>query len=122
MEGTRALAKHTPRVRKCSHTSILPNPIQNGKFPKFDRGTDPGGCKSSPGRDADVMKRYERLQWVSWFYQGDPNPFRLLGQISAQYGVTHVVTERNYRPTQYDSLQVVYKDAYYCIYALAPKK
>ncbi len=78
--------------------------------------------KSAPNRDADVMKRYERLQWVSWFYQGDPNPFRLLGQISAQYGVTHVVTERNYRPTQYDSLQVVYKDAYYCIYALAPKK
>ena len=75
--------------------------------------------KSAPDRDADVMEWYERLQWVSWFYQGS-QPCKLLGDIAARYGVTQVVTERDYRPTQCDALQVVYKDAYYRIYALPP--
>ena len=73
--------------------------------------------KSAPDRDADVMEWYERLQWVSWFYQGS-QPCKLLSDIAARYGVTRVVTERNYRPTQCDSLQVIYKDAFYRIYAL----
>jgi Domain of unknown function (DUF6798) len=78
--------------------------------------------KSAPDRDADVMEWYQRLQWVSWFYQSDQNPCKLLDQIAAQYGVTHVVTVREYRPTQCDSLQVVYKDAYYRIFKLGPGK
>ncbi len=78
--------------------------------------------KSAPDRDADVMEWYERLQWVNRFYQSNPNPCKLLPQVAANYGVNFVVTERDYRPTQCDSLQIVYKDAYYRIYALAPKK
>ena len=78
--------------------------------------------KTAPDSDADVMKWYQRLQWVSWFYQSDPNPCKLLNDIKSLYGVTHVVTERDYRPTQCDSLKVVYKDAYYRIYEITPRK
>ena len=77
--------------------------------------------KSAPDRDADVIEWYERLKWVSWVYQG-AEPCDTIIDIAALYGVTHVVTVRYYAPTICRDLQVVYKDAYYRISALPPKK
>ncbi len=73
--------------------------------------------KSAPDRDTDVMEWYTRIQWVSWFYQGS-DPCKTILDIASKYGVTHVVTLRDYAPTVCDSLKVVYKDASYRIYTL----
>jgi hypothetical protein len=78
--------------------------------------------KSAPDRDADVMEWYERLKWVNWFYQSNSSPCKLLPEIAALYGVTHVVAERYYAPTTCSSFQVIYKDAFYRIYALPAQK
>jgi hypothetical protein len=77
--------------------------------------------KSAPDRDADVLDWYQRLLWVGWFYQGS-RQCKLLGDIAAQYGVTYVVTEIDNSHTVCSALQVVYKDAYYRIYALPSNK
>ena len=77
--------------------------------------------KSAPDRDADVMEWYTRIQWVGWFYQGS-HPCTTLVDIIARYGVTHVVTERNYPPNTCSSMHLLYRDAYYKIYSLSPTK
>lgn len=77
--------------------------------------------KSAPDRDADVMEWYTRIQWISWFYQGS-QPCKTVLDIAARYGVTQVVTEKNYAPTVCTSLKTVYKDSTYRIYALPAKK
>jgi hypothetical protein len=77
--------------------------------------------KFAPDRDADVVEWYERLKWVSWFYQG-AEPCDTVLKIAAQYGVTHVVTVTGYKPTICKNLQTVYKDANYRIYALPTTK
>ena len=77
--------------------------------------------KSAPDRDEDVIEWYERLKWVSWVYQGS-TPCKTIGDIAALYGVTHVVTMKDYAPTLCDSFQVVYEDASYRLYALPIKK
>jgi hypothetical protein len=76
--------------------------------------------KSAPDRDADVIEWYERLKWVSWVYQG-AEPCDTMIEIAARYGVTHVVTVRNYSPTVCRDLPIVYKDDNYRIYALPTK-
>jgi hypothetical protein len=78
--------------------------------------------KSTPDRDADVMEWYERLQWISWYYNGNDRPCKMLGDIAVQYGVTHVVVEQETPRTECGSLPVVYHDSYYRIYALKSKK
>ena len=74
--------------------------------------------KSTPDRDEDVMEWYERLQWVSWFYNGSDDPCKLLNDISSRYGVTHVVVKRHIGTKICDVLPVVYEDASYKIYAI----
>jgi hypothetical protein len=73
--------------------------------------------KSAPDRDADVMEWYDRLQWISWFYNGNDYPCKALNDIATRYGVTHVVVERHDTHTVCRSLQIVYQDASYRIYA-----
>ena len=77
--------------------------------------------KSAPDRDADVMEWRERLKWVSWFYQGTKS-CKIINDIVVLYGVTHVVTVKDYAPTECESLPVVYEDTTYRIYMLPPKK
>jgi hypothetical protein len=67
--------------------------------------------KSTPDRDEDVMEWYERLQRVSWFYNGTDDPCKLLDDIASQYGVTRVVVPRNIGTRVCGSLPVVYEDA-----------
>ncbi len=76
--------------------------------------------KSAPDRDADVIEWYERLKWVSWVYQG-AEPCDTMLEIATRYGVNHVVTVTDYKPTKCKGLQTVYKDANYRIYLLPPK-
>jgi hypothetical protein len=77
--------------------------------------------KSTPDRDADVMEWYQRLQWISWFYESSKasNPCQNLKNIAAKYGVTHVVVDPNNRFTVCKSLPVIYEDASYRVYALS---
>jgi hypothetical protein len=79
---------------------------------------------SIPYRDADVMNWYERMQYMSWFYNASKgsNPCKMLTDIAARYGVTNVVVERDNAFTVCKSLPVVYQDATYRIYALTPQK
>jgi hypothetical protein len=77
--------------------------------------------KSAPDRDADVMEWRERLKWVSWFYQGTKS-CKIINDIVVLYGVTHVVTVKDYAPTECESLPVLYEDTTYRIYMLPPKK
>jgi hypothetical protein len=74
--------------------------------------------KSTPDRDADVVEWYERLQWVSWFYNGSDNQCKLLNDIASRYGVTHVVVQRHIGTKICDSVPVVYEDTNYRIYAI----
>ena len=74
--------------------------------------------KSTPDRDEDVMEWYERLQRVSWFYNGSDDPCKLLYDISSQYSVTHVVVQRHIGTKICDSLPVIYEDTNYRIYAI----
>ena len=76
--------------------------------------------KSTPDRDADVMEWYQRLQLISWFYNGNPDPCQALKDVVVRYGVTHAVVEKGDTGTVCKSLPIVYKDAYYRIYALSP--
>jgi hypothetical protein len=78
--------------------------------------------KSTPDRDADIVEWYERLQWISWFYTGSDDPCTLLNDIASRYGVTQVVVQRHIGTKVCGSLNVVYEDASYKIYALAVKK
>jgi len=74
--------------------------------------------KSTPDRDEDIMEWYERLQRVSWFYNGSDDPCKLLYDISSQYSVTHVVVQRHIGTKICDSLPVIYEDTNYRIYAI----
>jgi hypothetical protein len=78
---------------------------------------------SIPYRDADVMEWYQRMQWVSWFYNSNKasNPCKMLMDIAANYDVTQALVERSNHFTICKSLPVVYEDATYRIYALTPK-
>jgi len=78
---------------------------------------------SIPYRDEDVMKWYQRLQWVSWFYHSNQasNPCKMLMDIATNYGVTQAVVERTNQFTVCKSLPVVYEDATYRIYMLTPQ-
>ena len=78
--------------------------------------------KSTPDRDADIMEWYQRLQWISWFYNGNPSPCKMLTEIAARYSVTHAVVDRNDAGTVCKSMHIVYQDANYRIYALNTKK
>jgi hypothetical protein len=77
--------------------------------------------ESIPYGDSAVMDWYTRLQNVGWFYQGS-RPCKTLNDIIAMYGVTHVVTERNYPPSSCGPLKVIYKDASYKIYEIDQRK
>ena len=79
--------------------------------------------KSAPDRDADVMEWYERLQWISWFYNVSPDECKLLNDIASRYGVTHVVVQRRIGVSvSCNSMPVVYEDNNYRIYALPFQK
>jgi hypothetical protein len=77
---------------------------------------------SIPYGDADVMEWYDRLQWISWYYNGNDHPCKMLGKIAARYGVTHAVVAQKSKRTVCESMPVVYEDASYRIYALSSKK
>ena len=74
--------------------------------------------KSTPDRDEDVVEWYERLQRVSWFYNGSDDQCKLLNDIASQYGVSHVVVQRHIGTKICDSLPVVYEDTNYRINAI----
>jgi hypothetical protein len=74
--------------------------------------------KSTPDRDEDVVEWYERLQRVSWFYNGSDDQCKLLNDIASRYGVSHVVVQRHIGTKICDSLPVVYEDANYRINAI----
>ena len=75
--------------------------------------------KSTPDRDADVIEWYNRLQAIGWYYNGNPDPCKMLRDMVTQYGVTHAVVERHDPKTVCKAMPVVYEDAYYRIYKLS---
>jgi len=79
---------------------------------------------SIPYRDSDVMNWYQRLQWSSWFYEslGGDNPCKTLMDIAKDYGVTQAVVERHNPHTVCQSLQIMYQDSAYRIYAIPPQQ
>ena len=79
---------------------------------------------SIPYRDSDVMKWYQRLQWVSWFYESIPgsNACNPLKDLITKYGVTRAVVERSDPYTFCNSFPIIYQDAAYRIYDLSRKK
>jgi hypothetical protein len=78
--------------------------------------------RSAPDQDADVMEWYQRLQWISWFYNNSDNPCKLLTDIASQYGVTHVVLQQNTGIHVCNSMPILYEDEQYLIYSISPQE
>jgi len=74
--------------------------------------------KSIPYQDQDVLEWFRRNKTANRFYRdGD---CALLGQLSSQDGVTHVVLGSEQFGLKCPQMQVVYRDKHYGVYALLP--
>lgn len=74
--------------------------------------------KSAPDRDTDVLEWYNRLQDLSWYYNGSYNPCQTLLGMAAKHGITKVVVVTNDPFTICRSLPTPYQDSAYTIYSL----
>lgn len=73
--------------------------------------------KSHPYKDIDVIEWYKRILIANKFYQANgKTAYSILSEISANYGITHVVLENNESKFDSDLLHKIYEDNKFMVY------
>ena len=119
---TRTENKYTPmmnfvkKIASPGKTFLIPGVKRDRDFKIDDFRLYTGALtfvdfKSHPYKDKEVIEWYKRIQIARAFYESeDELNCKILEELSANYGVTHVVLENNHIKGKCNILHELYKD------------